>query len=137
MANNILNKIKYHFKYRKNRIKDPIGTRITFGIVAVIFLLFSLVYIYIYFWLFMTCFKSPTEIALHPWDLPEKLRWSNFVEMFKVFTYADTSLAGMIWNSVWHSVGGTLLNVWGTLTIAYLCSKYKFPGYRFIPAPLY
>lgn len=127
------NRLNYRLVNRKNRIKRPISTNITYGIVVTIYSLLSVMYLYLLFWLVMACFKTHTELALHPWTLPEKWRWYNFVEMFEVFEYADTTMLGMIWNSVWHSLGGTFLNVFGTMSVAYLCAKYKFPGSRFYP----
>lgn len=131
---NVLKRIKFHFKYGRNKLMQRTSTKVTFWIVATIFTLFSLVYIYLLYWLITACFKSHTEIALEPWTLPQTWRWKNFIEMFEVFEYADTTMLGMVWNSIWHSVLCTIMNVWGTMSVAYLCTKYKFPGAKFIPA---
>ena len=130
---NLFKRIKFHFKYGRIRLTQRTSTKVTYWTTTVIFSLFSLVYAYLLFWLIIACFKSHTELALHPWSMPKEWRWHNFIEMFEVFEFANTTMLGMIWNSVWHSIGSTILQVWATMSIAYLCTKYKFPGSRFIP----
>ena len=106
-------------------VKSPLSWKITCIVVSIIFLTFSAIYIYLIFWLASSSLKSHVEIAVHPFALPKKLRWHNFIEMFKLFNYSDTSFLGMLWNSIWHSVGCTIVHVWSSASIAYITQKYK------------
>ena len=113
-----------------NKVQKTLSEKITYSIVFVIYMFFALLYCYMLFWLVMTCLKSHREIILNPFSLPVKMRWDNFVEMLEAFTFNDTSMMGMIWNSVWHSIGCTLVHIWVVCSAAYVTTKYKFPGQK-------
>lgn len=117
---------------KKNKVKSSLSWRITSCIVVVIFSIYAAIYLYMLFWLIMSCLKTHSEIVMNPFSLPKKLQWSNFIDMFQAFSYNDTTLWGMIWNSIWHSVGSTIIHVWCAASVAYLSQKYKFPGAKMI-----
>lgn len=113
-----------------NKVQKTLSEKITYAVVFVIYMFFALIYCYMLFWLIMTCFKTHREIILNPFSLPSKMQWKNFVEMVDAFTFNDTSMMGMIWNSIWHSVGCTLVGVWTIGSAAYVTTKYRFPGQK-------
>ena len=110
---------------KRNRVRSSISWYVTCVIVSIIFMAFALFYLYLIFWLAMSTVKSHPEIVLDPFALPKQWRWSNYADMFSAFNYSNTSFLGMVWNSVWHSVGCTIVNVWSTASVAYISQKYK------------
>ena len=122
-------------KKASNKVQKTLSEKITYAVVFVIYLFFALIYCYLLFWLIMTCFKTHREIILNPFSLPAKMQWKNFVEMVDAFTFNDTSMMGMVWNSIWHSVGCTLVSVWTIGSAAYVTTKYRFPGQK-LHAPI-
>ena len=117
---------------KRTKVKNAVSWEITSAIVSAFFFLLSFFFVYILFWLMMSTLKTHTEIVVNPFKLPKKLMWSNYKDMLSVFTYNNTSFGGMLFNSVWHSVGGAVIQVWSTCSIAYLSQKYKFPGAKLI-----
>ena len=120
-------------KIRTSKPKKTVGELVTYIIVFMLFLFLSVIYLYCLFWLVMSCFKTHSQIVLDPFSLPKDLSlYTHFVEMFDVFEYADTKMLGMIWNSLWHSGGSTIVYVWTSSSVAYLTCKYRFPGSKLI-----
>ena len=117
-------------KKASNKVQKTLSEKITYAVVFVIYMFFALIYCYMLFWLIMTCFKTHREIILNPFSLPAKMQWKNFVEMVDAFTFNNTSMMGMVWNSIWHSVGCTLVGVWTIGSAAYVTTKYRFPGQK-------
>lgn len=80
-------------------------------------------------WMFMSSLKGPLEFASgDPFALPVKYRWGNFVESFKMLQVANTTFAGMIFNSIWYTVIKTVLVQMVTSIVAYTISRFKFRG---------
>ncbi len=122
------------FKRRSNLVKKARSETITHVVVFCIYLFFAFCYCYMLFWALMSCLKTHREIILYPFALPKVAQWKNFKEMLELFRFNGTSFWGMTWNSIWHSVGCTLVQVWTCGSAAYVVSKYKFPGQKlFIP----
>lgn len=117
---------------RRNRIKKQVSWRITNWIMCAFYAVFALFYVYLLFWLFMTGFKTQQEIALDPFSLPKVWRWNHYPQMVKLFTYKGTGFFGMLWNSTWVSVGGSLIMMMTTASTSYIATRYKFPGSKLI-----
>ncbi len=117
---------------RRNRIKKQVSWRITNWIMCAFYAVFALFYVYLLFWLFMTGFKTQQEIALDPFSLPKVWRWNRYPQMVKLFTYKGTGFFGMLWNSTWVSVGGSLIMMMTTASTSYIATRYKFPGSKLI-----
>lgn len=115
-----------------NRIKKQVSWRITNWVMCIFYSIFALFYVYLLFWLFMTGFKTQQEIALDPFSLPQKWRWDHWKQMTKLFTYQGTDFWGMLWNSTWTSVGGSLIMMLTSASTSYIATRYKFPGSKFI-----
>ena len=76
----------------------------------------------------MSGMKSPDEIILYPFALPETWRFSNFQKMMEMMRIADTGFWGMLFNSIYFSVLGAFFSASCTAMLAYVTCKYKFPG---------
>lgn len=101
-------------------------------LVSVLFLAVALSYIYILFWSFMSGAKSHMEIVADPFALPETWNFKHFLEVFDLLEVNGNKFFDMLFNSVWFSVVGVLIQQFVSITLAYACSKYEFPGSKLI-----
>ena len=100
--------------------------------VSVIFAVVSASYLYILFWMLKGSLSAHTEIVMNPFSFPKELRWSNFVDLVKYFNINGNTFWNMLFNSVWFSVLGALLQQFTTATFAYCSTKYSFFGSKLI-----
>jgi ABC-type glycerol-3-phosphate transport system permease component len=117
---------------RKNRIKNALSWEITNWIMVVFYSIFCAFYLYILFWLVMTCCKTHLEIALDPFALPTRWRWDHFSQMVEQFEYKRTGFWGMVWNSTWVSVGGALIVMLTAASTSYIATRYTFPCSKYL-----
>lgn len=108
---------------RKSRVEVAL-----YCCVSVIFMAVALSYLYIFVWAVLAGFKTHNEIVLNPFSLPETMQWKNYLDVFSAFKVNGADFWDMLFNSVWFSVGGVVINQFVTITFAYCCTKYKFPG---------
>ena len=80
-------------------------------IMFVIFLLYAISLIYPVFYGFLTSLKSQSENEL-------SADGSNMFNMF--------------FNSIWYTLGGTILGVFVSMMTAYVAAKYEFPGRKLV-----
>lgn len=119
-------------KYKVNntdslRRKSPVEKAL-YCFVSLIFAIVAASYIYILVWTFISSMKTHTEIVMDPFSLPEIWNWSHFKDMVELFYVNGHGFWEMLFNSVWFSVGGAFLQHITTITFAYCCTKYEFPG---------
>lgn len=113
--------------YRRIRKKSPAEQAI-YWFVSIIFLIVALSYLYILAWTLMSSLKTHTEIVLDPFSLPSVAQWGNYLELAGLFDVNGHSFWEMLFNSTWFSVVGPFLGQFVTITFAYACTKYVFPG---------
>ena len=104
------------------------GEVVTHVIVSLIFFVVAISYIYILVWAFLAGLKTHTEVVDNPFGLPKEWHWKNYFEVFRLFEVNGKNFLDMLFNSIWFSMGGVVLQQFVTMTFAYCCSKYKFPG---------
>ena len=76
--------------------------KVVFGIVFAIFVLHSITLIFPTLWMFMSSFKGALEYAGgDPFAMPDKWRWENFIDAFRLLKVGQTTFGGMILNSLW------------------------------------
>ena len=79
-------------------------------------------------------FKDATEYALgNTYGLP-KLGWhvSNYKMIFITLEVNGTYFLGMLWNSLWQTLGPLILSIISTAMASYAYAKYKFIGRKAI-----
>lgn len=107
----------------------------------VVFLVFALValsYLYILFWCVMSSLKTHVEVILDPFGWPKSgSHFSNYKELMEKLNVNDNNFFTMIFNSVFFSVIGALISMSVTSLLAYVTTKYKFPGAKFYPAAVF
>ena len=97
-------------------------------LVSLIFAIVAFTYVYLFFWAVMSATKTHTEIVMDPFGLPEKWNWDHFIEVVTTLEVNGNGFMDMLFNSVYFSVVGALLQTFVTITFAYCCTMYKFPG---------
>ena len=97
-------------------------------LVSLIFFVVAASYVYMFVWAVIAGAKTHTEIILNPFSLPEEWHWEHFFDVFRLLEVNGSNFWDMLFNSVYFSVGAVGLNQLVTMSFAYCCTKYKFPG---------
>ena len=97
-------------------------------IVSTIFMVVALSYLYIFVWAFIAGLRTNSEIVVNPFGLPDTWNWRNYFDVFTLLEVNGNNFLDMLFNSIWFSVLGNVLNLLVTTAFAYCCSKYTFPG---------
>lgn len=100
--------------------------------VSIVFAVVALSYIYILFWSFMSGAKTHIEIVGNPFSLPKEWHLEHFIEVFEWMEVNGSNFLDMLFNSAWFSVVGVFLQQFVSATLAYACSKYEFPGSKWV-----
>lgn len=109
-------------------------TPIVFHVVFVLFCLYALTLLIPFFWAFMNTFKTEIEYINNRAYFPKILDWTNYVEAFTMLSANGNNMFVMLINSLWWSVGGTLVALASSTMSAYVVAKYKFFGRGFFYA---
>lgn len=108
--------------------RKSIGEKALYIVVACVFMLVALSYVYILVWTFIAGAKTHTEIVMDPFSLPDKWNFKHYLEVFEVFKVNNSNFGDMLFNSIWFAGAGTLLTQLCSATFAYCLAKYTFPG---------
>lgn len=113
------------FRNLKRKSKSEITLHL---FVSFIFMVVAASYIYVLVWAIIAGCKNHNDIVMNPFGLPETWQWNHYIEVLDTLESNGTKFAGMFFNSLWFSVITTFLNQIVSITMAYCCCKYKFPG---------
>ncbi len=119
-------------KIRKNHIARSKGEKIAFVIAGIFFFLYAMTFVYTLGWALITSLRDKLDFIRDPFKFPGALHFSNYVEAFQVLEIRGTNMFGMLLNSLWYAVGGTVLSIFFTNLTAYTLSKYRFIGDKFL-----
>lgn len=112
-----------------NRFKRKSPAEIALHIaVSALFMVVALSYLYILAFAIISGLKTNSEIVMNPFALPETWHWENYIDVFNLLEVNGNNFFHMLLNSVWFSVAGVLLQQFFSMSLAYCCTKYKFPG---------
>ena len=102
--------------------------KIIYGFVFVLFAIFALSYLYIFFWGIVASLKTHTENVLYPFAFPAEAQWSNYGEVFTLFTPNNTTFLEMTFNSIFFSVVPAAGGILFCAMLSYVTTKYNFFG---------
>ncbi len=114
--------------------RTSLAQRIILTVIFVVFVVYSLTLLYPFLWAILNSLKTNREFFKSPFSIPDDWVFKNWVTAFteiKVYgssVLVQTDLIGMFFNSLWLSVGGSLLAVAVSTMTAYIVSKYEFRG---------
>lgn len=106
--------------------------KICFVIAFLVFLTYSLLLIYAFYWIVMSSFKTNREFYRDPFALPENWLFSNYLDAFEVLQYNGVNAIGMIFNSIWYSLGTVIIHILVCSATGYVFAKYEFKGKKLI-----
>lgn len=104
--------------------------KVGFVTMFIIFVIFSITFIFPFLWILMNSFKSTFDFASNFMGLPTVWHWENYstaVSFSSTATYGYT-IFQMMGMSVLVAGGGTLATVLTSSCAAYVTAKYHFPG---------
>lgn len=111
--------------------------KIILWVVFPVLFLWSLTLIYPFVWAFLNSFKTIDGYQISSFAFPDTWRFSNWARAFKELqlrrsdgTYVH--LWGMIFNSLWYTLGGALLSTVSAAMLAYAVAKYRFRFCKFL-----
>lgn len=108
-----------------------------FIIVFIVFFLFAVSLIYPFFWALLNSFKTNAQFFSDPFNFPVEWHFENYIDVFDKLAVRTTmgtqvGLGGMFLNSIWLSLGGSVLTVFSSTMVAYVVAKYDFKLKNFI-----
>ena len=104
-------------------------------VIFILFTIYAITLIYPVIWGFLASLKSHYELMnLNRNGLPKEWLFSNYIDAFVSISENQTSVLTMFWNSIWYTLGGTLLGVFVSSMTAYVAAKYVFPGRQIVYA---
>lgn len=111
----------------RKKLGNVKNDRILIWIAFAVFVLYALSLLYPFFWLFINSFKSKKEFFINTNGFPQELYFDNWIKSFNLS--ADrVSLPMMYFNSIFITVGSTLLALMSSSATAYALTKYNFKG---------
>lgn len=121
----------------RNAIKKSLSERVTLTIFFIVFLFFSVIFLYPVVSTFFNSLKSDIDIIKQPTALPtEWWRIDNYIKVFSQFrvqiTTVSTNYFGMLFNSLWMTGVRLFVNLLSSVLLAYPIAKFRFPGRNFL-----
>jgi raffinose/stachyose/melibiose transport system permease protein/N-acetylglucosamine transport system permease protein len=105
---------------KKRRVAIPLI------IASVIFAIYGISLAVPVAWGFIMSLKEPFDYFTDQLAFPIPMHFENYVQAFKELEANGTGVGIMIVNSLWHSIGGTIIPVFACATAGYVCAKYKY-----------
>ena len=124
-------------KNTKKTMKINLTKGIAFTLVFIVFLIYSLTVLYSLFWLINNSFKTLAEwddsrFAFAVQNLKNGAFFDNYLSAWNELDLDGVGVPGMLFNSLWYSIGGAFVGVWFCGLTAYIVSKYRFIGREII-----
>lgn len=109
------------------KIKRTKSDTVIVWIVFAIFAVYAISLLYPFLWCLMNSFKTRKDFFLNVNGLPKVWTTENWVKSFSLS--ADrVPLSMMYFNSIFMTVGATLISLMSCSAMAYIITKYRFPG---------
>ncbi len=110
----------------ERKLKKKRKVAIPLIIASVLFCIYGVSLIVPVLWGFIMSLKDPFDYFVDQMSFPIPMHFENYLQAFKELEANGTGLGVMLFNSVWHSVGGTLIPLVALATAGYACAKYNF-----------
>ena len=119
--------------------------KVVFAILFVVLSLYAISLIYPFVWLIISSFKNFVYYNIdistgNAFALPNQISFypQNYIE---AFTLIEAPVGGdkvtyleMFFNSLWYTVGSGIISIFSVCCVAYVVSRFKFPGNSFLYA---
>lgn len=117
---------------RKMFSKKTKGEIILYTIVFIIFSIYAISLIFPFIWTFLSSLKTDDEFYESAFALPKQWLFKNYITAFSEFKIGNTTMIGMIFNSLWLTFAGTFVSIMVSSASAYIIAKYPFKGSKWI-----
>ena len=96
--------------------------------------LFALAILFILFWGMLNSFKTQSDFYYNKFGLPTKITFASYIQAWQNMTLQRTlangdvveyNFIGFFQNSLIYAIGCTVIKVYTTSLMAYLCARYK------------
>ena len=77
-------------------------------------------------WGLIMSLKDPFDYFTDQLTFPNPPLFSNYLQAFRELEANGTGLFVMIFNSLWYTIGGTIIPVFACITAGYVCAKYNY-----------
>ncbi len=124
MKKYFLSKLKRHIAPKDKR--RGITERLTFAVAFLVFTVYAFIMIYMILWVTMSSFKTNREFYRDPFALPAVWQFKNYLAAFEELQFNGTNFIGMTFNSIWYSVGLTVIHILACSATGYVFAKYEF-----------
>ena len=113
--------------------KRSVSYRLVFALAFIVFVLYAATLFYAFLWAIISACKTNSDFVMHMFALPENWHPENFIKAFtklhvNIGGNQYVNLLGMLINSIWITVGGTVLSIACATTLTYVVCRYRFPG---------
>lgn len=120
-------------KPRVRQKKRTGGEKVLFSAVFIIFLVLALSYILSFGFILLGSLKESFEFSIGSvFDMPKKLQWKNYYDAITTLEVNGTGFLGMWWNTIWLTVGRSVLTLLSTCMCSYAYARYEFPGRKLL-----
>jgi len=109
-------------------------TKVLFVIMFVVFVLFTISFLFPFAWVLMNSFKPHSQFATDFMGLPDQWTFQNYIDAFTYSSNAthNFTIFQMLGMSLVIAGGGTIVTVFTSSCAAYVVAKYHFPGRNLI-----
>lgn len=79
-------------------------------------------------WAFMSSFKTNLEYVNSPITFPIVAQFKNYILAMEELTYNGVAFGGMLFNSLWQTIGPAFITTLMTCITGYIFAQYRFKG---------
>lgn len=111
----------------RNLVKMTPGFIAFFSIMFVILTIHCISLIYPFVWLINNSLKTSYEyVSKSSMSLPTDWQFQNYIQVFSAFKVKGINFFQMLINSIWWSVGNTVIGVFMGCVVSYTVAKFDF-----------
>ena len=108
--------------------RRTIPERIFFTGFFMVLLIWSIALITMLGWALISALKTNMEYVNDPLALPEILQFNNFLVAMEKLNHNGVGFFGMLYNSLWLTVGVSLIGTFTVCVTGYVFAHYEFSG---------
>ena len=118
---------KRELKKERELIKKTPAFIAFFTIMFIVLFLHAASLIYPFIWLILNSLKTNYEYVTTSSLLPpQNWQFANYIDVFTVFKVKNVSFLMMLVNSIWWSVGNTVIGVFMGCVVSYTVARFEF-----------
>ena len=106
------------------------GEKVLFAITFLVFLIHSLTFVFVFWWLFNNSLKGPFEYGTlgTSMEMPKEWLFRNYLDAFNLLNAGKIGFGQMILNSIMYTAISAFLGSFTPAVTGYVLSKYRFKG---------